>query len=343
MADLNNYCRLCLCKLEESAGIHIMTNGNFSTETTLIETVNRVFPFKIEQFDGFSQTICAFCDQRVADITDFIETTISNQKELRRRLGVDSELLEIDISVKQEFDDAEFLDDDDEDEDEDDGEEEAHVETTKRRYKKRTLERCSSPLNFECDFCQESFRKKVLIEEHMLFHSQELKPDVVCLECPAKFFTAKQMRRHLAKEHPKQGTVNVSSVISRYLFCELCQERKRFKRFQDMTDHMEDEHETRGYAVCCEKKFYGKSSFRNHVDMHVNPVDYLCTICNKLLPNRRSYREHIVRHQPDSERKHQCDRCNKKFFLAYDLRRHIAQTHDKSPEDSVRCEECDRT
>lgn len=345
MAENNNYCRLCLCKLEESDGVHVLTCGSFrnSDEQTLLEIINSMFPFHIEEYDGFSMTICSFCDRRLADIQEYVDTVAKNQRDLKRRLGTTVEAIEVDVNVKEEEYEVEFLEDEDEEE-----EEEEYVEVKRKSPRKARGTAKNDPdvikgEPIECDFCGDKFRSRHKAEEHMFLHISDAKPEIQCFECDQRFFTSKQMRRHNAQEHPRRGTVKVSSVISRYLYCNLCNEPQKFDRFQELAEHMQEEHDTKGYASCCDKKFFTRRSITNHVDMHVNPTDYLCSVCNKLMPNRRSYREHIARHQPESEKKFQCDRCDKRFFLAYDLRRHILSMHERDPNDVARCEECNKT
>lgn len=205
MSNEHPYCRLCLCKLEDSTGIPILGSGDFFTEQTLLETINSVFPFKVNESDGYSKVICTFCDSRVADIWDYMETVVGNQEELKRRLVPDNaDIGSFDFSLKEEYEAEEFLEDDDF------IEEEEKVKVKKKKPKVRSADTIKGE-PIECDICGEKFRSKGKAEEHMFLHMSDAKPEIQCFECGDKFFTSKQMRRHYSQTHPRRGTVKVSN------------------------------------------------------------------------------------------------------------------------------------
>lgn len=55
------------------------------------------------------------------------------------------------------------------------------------------------------------------------------------------------------------------------LTCDLCASNHSHRSFKDLLDHFHTKHGQRGYAVCCEKKFYRKDRLMNHITNHINP------------------------------------------------------------------------
>lgn len=53
-----------------------------------------------------------------------------------------------------------------------------------------------------------------------------------------------------------------------------------------------------------------------------------CTLCDKKLQSRTSYRNHMKRHT--EEKKHECEFCGKRFFTRYHLRLHQSKIHKDS-------------
>lgn len=52
---------------------------------------------------------------------------------------------------------------------------------------------------------------------------------------------------------------------------------------------------------------------------------YQCTLCDKKLQSRTSYRNHMKRHT--EEKKHECEHCGKRFFTRYHLKLHQSKIH----------------
>lgn len=53
-----------------------------------------------------------------------------------------------------------------------------------------------------------------------------------------------------------------------------------------------------------------------------------CTLCDKKLQSRTSYRNHMKRHT--EEKKHECEFCGKRFFTRYHLRLHQSKIHKET-------------
>lgn len=61
---------------------------------------------------------------------------------------------------------------------------------------------------------------------------------------------------------------------------------------------------------------------------------FQCTICDKKLQTRTSYRNHMKRHT--EEKKHQCEHCGKKFFTKFHVKLHASKIHTRAKLKSVK-------
>lgn len=59
----------------------------------------------------------------------------------------------------------------------------------------------------------------------------------------------------------------------------------------------------------------------------VDIFPFQCTMCDKKLQTRTSYRNHMKRHT--EEKKHQCEHCGKKFFTKFHVKLHASKIHAK--------------
>lgn len=67
-------------------------------------------------------------------------------------------------------------------------------------------------------------------------------------------------------------------------------------------------------------------------------------MCKKVLPNKYSLRNHMVRHKPEEEKGYECHICQKRFHLEYDVKVHVRHVHEKNQkEERAVCLECDKT
>lgn len=83
--------------------------------------------------------------------------------------------------------------------------------------------------------------------------------------------------------------------------------------FRALYKHFQTEHkEKKGYAVCCQKKFYDRCKLFEHVERHVDPDNFKCNECGKELSSRKTLQIHQLSHLPDEEKKFTCTKCGKK-------------------------------
>ncbi|XP_050100080.1 endothelial zinc finger protein induced by tumor necrosis factor alpha-like isoform X2 [Anopheles aquasalis] len=92
------------------------------------------------------------------------------------------------------------------------------------------------------------------------------------------------------------------------------------------------------YAVCgvCGKQCKTQGIYQTHLSYHEEPK-LPCTICGKLMRNKRAIWKHMKTHSND--RKHVCTVCNKRFTIAYTLRVHMRIHTNEKP---YPCGQCDK-
>lgn len=75
---------------------------------------------------------------------------------------------------------------------------------------------------------------------------------------------------HLRERISKaKGDAQIKEFVK--LTCDLCANNQAHRSFKDLLDHFQSKHGQRGYALCCEKKFYRKDRLMNHITNHINP------------------------------------------------------------------------
>ncbi|XP_067631679.1 transcription factor grauzone isoform X2 [Eurosta solidaginis] len=119
------------------------------------------------------------------------------------------------------------------------------------------------------------------------------------------------------------------------LTCDVCAVEQ--PTFSNLRKHMEQVHQCKGYAICCNKKFHKRSLLVGHIEKHINPNAYRCESCDKTFAGRQCMRNHfLIKHQPEEEKQFQCEHCSKRFARPYILDQHRL-THE---ERKFHCEVC---
>ncbi|XP_065368122.1 transcription factor grauzone-like [Calliphora vicina] len=121
--------------------------------------------------------------------------------------------------------------------------------------------------------------------------------------------------------------------------CDLCE--VPFENFSAMRKHFATMHDQKGYLVCCNRKFYQRTRLVEHLQLHLNPDQFKCNECGKVLSCPRNYKNHMLRlHRPsDVNLKHFCEICDKSFTQESLLRKHKLK-HLPEEEKKFPCAEC---
>ncbi|XP_065084717.1 zinc finger protein 2-like [Ochlerotatus camptorhynchus] len=118
-----------------------------------------------------------------------------------------------------------------------------------------------------------------------------------------------------------------NDIIRKYLtlYCDVCGENsEHFENFAKLTKHFKKEHYTRGYAICCDRKFIRKDRLLDHITVHLNPNAYKCTECGHRSKSALLLEVHRKQHNK-SDRRYVCDQCEQTFVTKSQLYNHTAK------------------
>lgn len=260
------YCRLCLDETKGSLN-HIDARTN---DRQIHDKILQLFHFAIIEAE-YSPFICLPCLVRVESIVEFMETVRRNQEKLRSTQSclVKQESHEMDVEYSDALEDSKGFQVDINDVKVEKNDEEVKVVVVslpvpkkKARKKEPVVERG----DFSCDICSKSCPTKGTLVIHMKRH---MEPTFTCDMCSRRFQSAVGLACHKVQSH------EYSVDISKFLLCDLCKERPTFETFETMNDHYLEEHGTRGYVQCCNKKLLTKRSVVYHAEVHARPTDFM--------------------------------------------------------------------
>ncbi|KAH8371987.1 hypothetical protein KR093_009585 [Drosophila rubida] len=137
----------------------------------------------------------------------------------------------------------------------------------------------------------------------------------------------------------KKSMVAIDEKIAQHmrLTCSICHEGQ--ETFLLLCKHMQQVHHRKGYAVCCNKKFYKRSFLTDHIDRHSNPEKFKCQLCGRTFADKQCLRNHeLLKHQPEEEKTFMCEHCPKRYTKQYLLDQHRVIHKERT----VPCDLCDR-
>ncbi|XP_017033516.1 transcription factor grauzone [Drosophila kikkawai] len=137
----------------------------------------------------------------------------------------------------------------------------------------------------------------------------------------------------------KQCMLDIDAKISAHmrLTCDVCHEGQ--ETFLLLCKHMMQAHHRKGYAICCNKKFYKRSFLTDHIDRHADPEKFKCRQCDKRFADKQCLRNHeLLKHQPEEEKTFMCEQCPKRYTKQYLLDQHRVIHKERN----VVCDLCER-
>ncbi|XP_065093565.1 zinc finger protein 91-like [Ochlerotatus camptorhynchus] len=230
-------------------------------------------------------------------------------------------------------------------------------------------------LNIYCDKCNKYFNSVRTLNTHMRAHHSEtmviFSTPATTVDCETKITADSNIPEPIitSTEHPPATTIpEYSSPTSRVVsapprktlktageiaeqdeiirrFCTLICEKCEFvgKSYYQLEKHYKTEHDMRGYAVCCGRKFCKKRRLFEHCQRHINPDMFRCELCNKSFTESDGLEKHNKWvHTPDSEKPFKCEICDAAFYKDYLLRNHM-KYHISMEQKIFNCKDCDKS
>lgn len=120
------------------------------------------------------------------------------------------------------------------------------------------------------------------------------------------------------------------------LECDLC--NLQLVDFNSLRDHFNCVHQERCYLKCCERKFYRRCIYVEHLRLHLNPDLYKCDICGRKSTSKHNLILHKQVVHSATKGQHECKVCNRRFNQKGTLTRHMV-VHATGNKDNI-CPEC---
>lgn len=138
----------------------------------------------------------------------------------------------------------------------------------------------------------------------------------------------------------------LSKLISKFykLECELCSERKKFRKLSVMISHYKSEHSVKGYVTCCEMKIIKLRQIVLHMAKHLQPEAFICKICNKTMTCPKILQYHVQNHLPEEKRPLAClePGCKRRFSYQSALITHNASHLPEHLRTIFHCDICQK-
>ncbi|EDW02178.1 GH20040 [Drosophila grimshawi] len=150
---------------------------------------------------------------------------------------------------------------------------------------------------------------------------------------------AEELPKHKRYVDYKKSMLEIDEKIAQHmrLTCSVCHAGQ--ETFRKLCEHMMQMHHRKGYAVCCNRKFYKRSFLTDHIDRHSNPEKFKCDLCDRTFADKQCLRNHeLLKHQPDEQKKFMCEHCPKRYIKQYLLDQHRIIHKERN----VPCNICDR-
>jgi hypothetical protein len=219
-------------------------------------------------------------------------------------------------------------------------------------------------LNFKCELCSKTFKKKFNYTRHVIIHKNEF--PYRCNHCDKKFKDESNSKKHLQHCKMKLLVTNVvelptsdkisstkTNLKNSKFKCDMCEKEfykkynltrhknihklNDFKNNSCQYDYENSENNDVRYYECkiCNKKFNELKQLNlHHKSYHIECEEIECSICKQRFNIKYDYLVHELacKNGEKSENKmntksYKCNICKKTFTKIYNLNRHLATRH----------------
>ncbi|XP_037037053.1 zinc finger protein 112-like isoform X2 [Bradysia coprophila] len=201
--------------------------------------------------------------------------------------------------------------------------------------------------NMNCEICSD-VQFRTLLEARKHYRKvHETEGFLMC--CNKKFHqrvdVVQHIRHHInLTEHGPSEQMEQEAQI-RELFamkCDVCSDIVNFETLLEVRQHYRKVHKSRGYLICCDKKFYRRIKMMNHVRWHTNSDTYSCNECGKRFSSKYALKLHKEYHIPYVSRPFKCSLCPSGFVKEVALKVHIQYKHTSTEEGNFACDKCSK-
>ena len=190
----------------------------------------------------------------------------------------------------------------------------------------------------KCKICHENFSDLNDLKEHMKFsHQNQVQNLNQCQYCQESFYGKTLLEAHIKKIHYELFPKKAKEIPT----CHIC--GKTQGRWGDIRKHIKVVHEKIKDHPCsiCDKTFADTTYLKKHVrSVHEKIKPYKCDFCGKCLGDRKALKYHInALHGPKDDLN--CDECDKIFEDKKSYNDHIKDVHNAFKENT--CNYCQKT
>ncbi|XP_058463728.1 transcription factor grauzone-like [Malaya genurostris] len=341
----NESCNLCLSR---------NTNG-LPEDKQLRMKIDRIFYFEIFRYRDDVTMICESCKMTIDVFYEFSEQVRNNQQILRSTVTPSTSLKLGDIVeetlVKLECSKAELVEEDQlpyETEWVDvDSKQDLPPNTN------ATIDKDQSDTKIDRDWDSHDLDDIDADRDNAssvsVSDTENEKPPTIVTTKPKRKYTMRKksssrkgpiQTKNNVKDSSADGGTKLSDedmVLKHFnLACDLC--GKALVDFIELREHFRDVHEQLGYINCCNKKIFKKCWMVEHLQVHLNPDAFHCSICKKSYSSSRVLKDHIKEvHATAENRSLQCNVCLKRFASKRHLNAHSTMAHGSFP-----CPQCNK-
>lgn len=156
--------------------------------------------------------------------------------------------------------------------------------------------------------------------------------EVKCYLCNLPFDTFREVNKHFSETHPSY----------KFGFLKCC--GKSFERRYLLLEHIETHLNPEKFkcSICANKSFDSKLSLARHMkNMHdTEKVLLTCEICKREFKSSHSLKIHMQLHEVDKQKSFECFMCKRTCVNFYLLKRHLNKQHAFSNGESYICDIC---
>jgi hypothetical protein len=174
---------------------------------------------------------------------------------------------------------------------------------------------------FTCDLCAKQFGEHHSIKAHIEEFHSELEAKFKCgNHCVKSFRTNHFYQQHLVRTKRKKCKICQRSVIDlkKHLHqvhgtnetpyeCLVCS--KRFKSKSTLKEH-DRTHDKQFKCEFCPRKFAQNYQLIHHLNLHENPDDFKCSICQLVLSRKNNLKNHMKIHDKNRKKNLKCEQCD---------------------------------